>query len=110
MTFNQAYSFLFGMLGAIFVVLIANHIQPHQKQIATVNVTRLIRQFSQLEAKKNLSDEDLKRDTKLFSNQLEDTLKNFSRQNHLIIVPTEAVITGSVDYTAIIMQEMRDKR
>lgn len=109
-TFNHVYSFLFGMLGAMLIVLIANTIHPNQKEIATVNIHQIIRQFSQTEAKKDIAEEALRNETRTFSKNIEETLKEFWRKHNLILVPTEAVIAGCHDYTAVITQEMMEKR
>ena len=74
-TFDHVYSFLFGMLGAMFIVFITNTIHPYQKEIATVNIHKIIRQFSQIEAKKDISEEALKMETKIFGKEIEEMLK-----------------------------------
>ena len=109
-TFNHAYSLLFGMLGAMLIVFIAHEMHPEQKKIATVNITKIIKQFTQTEAKKSISEEALKNETKTFGKHLEEALKTFSRKHHLILVPTEAVIAGCDDYTNVIMQVLVDKQ
>ena len=108
-TFNHAYSFLFGMCGAMLVLFITTEMRPVSKQIATVNITKIIKQFTNEEAKKTLSDEVLKQETSAFGKRLEQTVKQFSHDQNLILFPTEAVISGCEDYTQVIMQAMMDK-
>lgn len=108
-TLNHAYSFLFGMCGAMLVLFITTEMRPSQKQIATVNITQIIKQFTNIEAKKTLSDEVLRQETKIFGQRLEQTLKQFSHNHNLILFPTEAVIAGCDDYTQLVMQAMMDK-
>lgn len=106
---NHAYTFLFGMLGAMFVFGLINKVHTAPKPIATVNITRIINQFTQAEAKKEISDDLLKQEIKSFGKQLEKTLQIFSEKNHLVLVPSEAVIAGCDDYTSVVMQEMMKK-
>jgi len=98
------------MLGAMFITFIVDSIHPNQKEIATVNINQIIRQFSQTKAKKDISEEALKNETRAFGKNIEETLKEFSRRYNLVLIPTEAVIAGCHDYTSVIMKEIMDKR
>jgi len=106
-TLGVAHSFLFGMLGAMFVLGISYEIRPQPKQIATVNITKIIRQFTQSEVNKKISDGVLKSEIKVFGQQLEKTLSVFSEKNNAVLLPSEAVISGCTDYTDAINQKMK---
>ena len=107
--FNHAYAFLFGLLGAMVIIFLTHMMAPKERQIATVNITQIIKQFTQAEAKKMMTDETLKRETKAFGRHLEETLKKFAETHHLILVPTEAVIAGCEDVTRLITLKLMEK-
>ena len=104
--FEYFMSFLFGMLGAMSVLLIAHQFQYSSPEIATVNITKIIKDFTNKEANKNLSESILKNETKIFGLKLEKNIANLSKEYHLVIFPSEAVIAGTKDYTDIVMQKV----
>lgn len=103
---EKTYSFLFGMLGAMTMLIIAHYISQPPSNIVTVNITGIVDQFIKYESKKNLSPDVLKDEVKAFGNQLEIHLRRYAHQNHLVILPSEAVIAGSPDHTRIIMNSI----
>lgn len=107
---SYSNSFLFGALGALFVFIVAYYFTSMPPSIGTVNITRIVDQFIKEEAVKNLPPNILKQEVKLFGKNLEKELKQFSSQNHLVLLPSEAVIAGSHDYTSLIMQRITDQR
>jgi hypothetical protein len=106
---QYGYCFLFGLLGAMVVFLIAQQLQVKPKTLATVNVTAIIKQYSQTAAKKDVSDLRVTNETRLFGKRLEDTLKEVARDHRLILLPSEAVISGCEDYTKIVLMIMQEK-
>jgi len=104
--FNKSQTLLFGMLGALIVLFIMEWVKPVPKMIATVDVTRLTQNFIKEEQAKNISQDTLKQDAALFGKQLEKTIKQFAENNHLVLLPKEAVIAGSKDYTRVIAKAM----
>jgi hypothetical protein len=104
---QQAYSFLFGMLGAIFVLLIVQLNSPKPKNIVTVNITQIVAQFMKDESQRNTAKDSLNEEVKRFGVRLEKTLKNYSKTHHVILMPSEAVIVGTTDATAAIKSIMQ---
>lgn len=98
--------YLSGILGAItvFVVVQLFHAAPYK--IGTVNITGIVDQFVKHETKKNAGEDVTRAEVKKYGLHLESELKQFSKENHLVLLPSEAVISGSNDYTVIIQQRM----
>jgi uncharacterized membrane protein len=105
---HYSYSFLFGLIAAMAVFLISQQLQIKPKHIATVNITTIIKQYTQAEDKKKLSDTQLKNETNRFGKQLEATLKQLSRDRQLVLLPSEAVIAGCEDYTQLVITLMQE--
>jgi len=105
---HYSYSFIFGLIAAMAVFIISQQLQIKPKQIATVNLTTIIKQYTQAEAKKQLSDTQLKNETNRFGKQLEATLKQLSRDRQLVLLPSEAVIAGCEDYTQVVITLMQE--
>src|SRR5437868_3450030 len=86
---NHAYSFLFGMLGSMLIFTIFYLYAPKQQKIAVVNVTAIVKDFIKKESTQNKSQEDIAKETKQFGVTLEKTLKQFSNENNLLLMPSE---------------------
>ncbi|HZW61152.1 MAG TPA: TrbI F-type domain-containing protein [Candidatus Babeliales bacterium] len=108
--FVYSSSFLFGVLGALMVFIVANFFVSPKPSIGTVNITSLVDRFIKEETIKNLPPETLKQEVKAFGRNLEKELKAFSAKNHLILLPTEAVIAGTHDYTALIRERLANQQ
>ncbi len=108
MFLQNLYSFIYGAMGCL-VILVGSYIfTPQSKIMGTVNVTLLVKQYINSETTKNLSEADLKNDVKSFGNQLDMKLKQFAKQYHTILILSDAVIAGAPDYTEIINKQMHD--
>lgn len=105
---HYSYSFIFGLITAMAVFVISQQLQIKPKDIATVNITTIIKQYTQTEAKKQLSDTQLKNETNRFGKQLEATLKQLSHDRQLVLLPSEAVIAGCEDYTQLVITLMQE--
>lgn len=103
-------AFLFGVLGALIVFIIAHFFVRPLPVIGTVNITHLVDRFIKEESAKNLSPDTLKNEVKIFSLKLERELKTVSAKHHLILLPSEAVIAGSHDYTKLIRERLANQR
>lgn len=101
------YSLLFGMLGSMIIFLAAYHFYNKSPQIATVNITALVNDFIKTESKQNKPQDVLTKEVKQFGITLEKTLKEVARDQHLLLMPSEAVIAGSIDYTPLIKNKMK---
>lgn len=102
-------SFLFGMLGALIIMIIAHFIVSPKPTVGTVNITGLVDRFIKTETEKNLPPDILKQEVKVFGQNLEKELKLFSAKNHIVLLPAEAVIAGGQDYTVIIKERLKQK-
>ena len=109
MSENNRFSFLremviqllMGMIGAAIVIGIAL-LFSHQPRaaIGTVNITGLIDQFIQSQAKLPLSAGAMKERVHQFGKKLEDVTKEIADERRITLLPSEAVIEGGIDYTA----------
>lgn len=71
--------------------------------IATVDIVSITAQFIKEEAQKNHSNLEKEAAIKAFSHLLEAALQDLSQSKSLLLLPKEAVIKGSTDYTATLM-------
>ena len=74
--------------------------------IATVDVLSVTSQFIKEEARKNRSNHEKEVAIRAFSHHLETALKELSKSKSLVLLPREAVIKGSPDYTTTLMSIM----
>jgi hypothetical protein len=72
-----------------------------------VNITGMIDQFIKSEAQNNLSPNILRKEVKKYGVHLNHELQEFSVKNHIILLPSEAVIAGAHDYTALINHKIQ---
>ena len=106
-TIMYAYSFLFGMLGALTIFIIAHNLEKNTPKIGTVNVTAIVNKFIKQETEKNLQPEVLKNEVKQFGTNLNKKLQLFSKKNNIILMLSEAVISNTHDYTSVIYRQMQ---
>lgn len=106
--FEKANSFLFGMLGAATVLMINHYIILPPNKIVTVNISGIVDNFIKQESKKNLDADIVKKEVSSFGKNLETKLSEFSKKNHFILLPSEAVITGANDYTNVINKSIQE--
>jgi hypothetical protein len=106
--YDYAYSLLFGMLGTIIVLMSLKLIQPESKQMVSVDIIKIINEFSVEEAHRNISDDIRKKHVKDFGQKLEMTMKTLAGTQHLIILPAEAVFAGCKDYTDIVIHQLKN--
>lgn len=76
-----------------------------QPEIATVDIVSITSEFIKTQALKKQTKPEREAAIKTFSHQLEGSLAELSSNKRLILVPKEAIIKGSKDYTAV----LRDK-
>lgn len=94
--FQVSLSMLGGALGAALILLVSHCLFPVPR-IATINLTGMIDRFIQTESSKHLPQDVMQQDIKTFGMQLEKTLHQAALQQHLILLPSEAVIAGAPD-------------
>ncbi len=79
-----------------------------QVSVATVDITGIVQQFVQSQAKLNLPANQLQQRVNTFGHELEIVLQDVSRSKHLILMPQEAVIAGSQDVTPLVEQRLQE--
>jgi hypothetical protein len=106
---QKSQPLLLCIIGALIVFCIASYLTPAAKQIATIDVLAITQQFVKSERDKNISEEAIKKDSIVFGQQLEKTIKQFSK-NHpqVVLLPKEAVMAGGEDYTAVVTKYLQN--
>ncbi|KTC73161.1 TrbI F-type domain-containing protein [Legionella bozemanae] len=97
------------ILASFFTSLLVNGIIYNvlrRPEIASVDILAITSQFIKKEAQKNHSSLEKNLVIKEFSHRLEQALNDLSRSKSLILVPREAVIKGSPDYTNVLMDRV----
>jgi hypothetical protein len=77
-----------------------------QKQIVTVDILNITRDFTISLAKSNMSDEQIIAEIQGFSVELDHLLTSLSKENNIIIMPSQAVSSGVQDITQHVKQIM----
>lgn len=77
-----------------------------QQAIGTVNITGIVNNFIETQAKSGLSNEDLRTNVQLFGKNLEKIMHRVSTKNKVVLFPAEAVIAGAKDYTLEVQQQL----
>ena len=94
------------VLAALITTLFINGVfywAAKRPDIATVDIVSITSQFIKEEAQKNHSSLEKEVAIKVFSHRLEAALQDLSQSKSLVLLPREAVIKGSTDYTATLM-------
>ncbi len=94
-----ALMMLSALMGTTISIVLNRVILP-SPSIATVDMTGLMYRFVKSEASGSASLAEKRIEVHAFSQQLETVLKTIAREKHVILVPKEAVIAGSLDMTA----------
>jgi hypothetical protein len=81
------------------MVFVFTHYHSVNTPLAIVDITGIIRQFVKVESTQSDSPAQHQERIHAFSAQLESTLQTVAKENHVILVPKEAVIAGGVDLT-----------
>lgn len=83
----------FGVLGAL-IVQVGFHRPP--SLIATVNISELEDSFIKATVKQDLSPIVMKQKAALFSKGLNEVIIQIAKEKHVILIPSQAIIAGSV--------------
>ena len=94
-----ALMMLSALMGSTISIVLDRVILPNP-HLATVDMTGLMYQFVKNEASASASLVQKRAEIRAFSQQLELVLKEIAKEQHVILVPKEAVIAGSHDVTA----------
>lgn len=92
------------LIGSSLLILQGITVWLMQPQhIGTVDIVAITSEFVKHEAKANHSKQDKEKAIKSFSHRLEASLDRLSSANSLILLPKEAVLKGSRDYTQTVI-------
>lgn len=93
-------------IALMLMAYLLTHFTSSEK-IGKVNITGIVNQFVQSQIKVNESDTLRKKHIKVFGHQLELILQKISTSEHVVLLPSEAVIAGAKDYTDAVQQELK---
>lgn len=93
----------------MFVLFLSSYFMSMRPSIATVDLTRIVNQQVKVLAKANLSKEQTEQRLKQFAEDLTATVKTIAKQHHLTIMPSEAVIAGSLNLTTELEQRLSSR-
>ncbi len=79
---------------------------PVKNQLAIVDITSIIHQFVKVESAQSNSPAQHQERIHAFSVRLESTLQTVAKENHVILVPKEAVISGGIDLTSEVSKHL----
>jgi hypothetical protein len=104
---QKSQPLLYGMVGALIIYCLMTYMATPAKVIATVDVLAITQQFAKAEHDKHLTEEAIRKDSLMFGQQLEATIKQFAKNHpHIVLLPKEAVMAGATDYTDIIIKQL----
>ena len=92
----------------IAFLLVRNCVFTNSPSIATVDITGIVQQFVQSQAKLNLPANQMQQRVNIFGHQLEIILQDIAKTKHVILMPQEAVIAGSVDITPLVRHRLQE--
>lgn len=101
------FSFLFGMLGALIIFMLVHCMEKPNHKLGTVNITGIVDHFIKIESEKSISPDTLKKEVKQFGVALDQELHAFSKENSIVLMPSEAVIAGTPDYTSTVSERLQ---
>ena len=97
---------LFGMLGAAILLLLKMWIIPTRPNVATIDLTGIIHQYTQAIAQKTNSRSSMKSHMRAFSQHLSRTLQFVATEHHVVLMPRQAVVSGAADYTDEVVRRL----
>lgn len=104
--FKPTHITVFIAIASSLVMNTIFYIATQPPVIATVDVVSITSQFIKEEARKNRSNHEKEVAIRAFSHHLETALYALSKSKSLVLLPREAVIKGSPDYTTTLMTIM----
>lgn len=100
-----ACQLFFGMVGALFIHLILIHQAP--RTIATVNIIGLEDSFIRETSNLHLNPAEMDKKVMSFANALNKTVVDIAKQKKVVLLPSEAVIAGSPDFTEEVANQVK---
>jgi hypothetical protein len=83
------------VLLGVGVVVQRLHSRP-QVKIGVVNITGIVEQFIKEQAEQKLSPAEIKKEVRNFGDKLEQLMREVSRRERIVLLPSEAVIAGGL--------------
>ena len=77
------------------------------RAIGAVNITRVVNEYVKSHAEQGLSPEAQAKAIRAFGQQLENQLKQLAEEEHVVLLPSEAVIAGARDYTSALQARLK---
>lgn len=99
-------AFLIGTLGILMLIYAMSFFVAPRSSIGTVNITWLVDHYIKQASQKKLPPDTLKREVNAFGKALDQELKEFAKEKHVVLFLREAVIAGSHDYTKDIQDRL----
>ena len=103
------YHLIVGMLGALIILLLKAWIIPAQPRIATVDLTGIVHEYTLSIAKNTKSLSQMQSTMQLFSQSMGRALQSVAKEHHVVLVPRQAVVSGAVDYTDVIVNRVKQQ-
>ncbi len=103
-------SLIAGMLGAAIMLLIVHFTLATPQRIATVDITGIVNQFVQSQAKLNLPPRKLQQRVNRFGHQLQLALNQVAQQHHVVLLLQEAVVADAEDLTPVVQQQLQSQQ
>lgn len=104
------YSFVISLITTLTVVLTLEYFSAKEQQFAHVNLDQIVKGYVVKLSKSDMSDEEKKFRTKLFSQELEKSLKEISQKYNLTIFTHKAIIEGALDITPLVQKHLGESR
>jgi hypothetical protein len=106
---NKGISLLISIIVALLVVVMFELLANRPKEIATIDITTITQNFIEQLKSQKLSHEELKDQITSFGTQLQEVIQKFADDNQIIVLPKEAVIAGTQDYTPYILTNLKER-
>lgn len=94
------------VLMSLFVITLIHFSRPTMT-IATVNVTGMVNSFVKETAQQNLTMEQKQQKVDQFGKSMQHVLDDLSKQRHIVIMMSEAVVAGATDMTHEVMLSIK---
>ena len=91
------------MQAVILMMLGATYFSQQTLNIATVNVTGMVSNFVKETSQQNLTMEQKQEKVNKFGLAMQHVMDTIAKQQHVVIIMSEAVIAGSIDLTQEVM-------
>lgn len=102
--------FVSGSIGAAIFILIYHACHITTPKMGSVNIHSLVNEHIEKNAMSPLSENELLLDSRQFVEKLERCVANLAKSEHLYLIISDAVISGTQDYTDNIRRSLEGSR